>query len=248
MSKTYLISGGNRGIGKGLVAKLLSRPQSTLIVLVRDPSHDTSESLSSLPKAEGSKLIVEKYDAASTDSPFNAIKAVQSTNHIDVLDIVIANSGILTQYGPVSGVKASELESHFFINAVAPILLFQATLPLLKKSSNPKFFTISTSVASIGSMGEEAFDAVAYGVSKVAVNYAMRKLHFENADIVFQPLHPGWVKTEMGQYAADKSGFVERPPVELEQSVDGLLSEIDRATKEETSGRFFGFDGQELPW
>lgn len=154
MSVTYLITGGNRGIGKGFVGKLLSRPQTTVITLVRDPCHATSQSLSSLTKADSSKLIVEKYDAASNESPFRAIKAIQSTHNVDTLDIVIANSGMIEQYGPVAGVRSSDLESHFLINAVAPVLLFQATFPLLEKSSNPKFFTISTSIASIAAMGE----------------------------------------------------------------------------------------------
>lgn len=97
-------------------------------------------------------------------------------------------------------------------------------------------------------MGEVPFDTVAYGMSKVAVGYAMRKLHFENPEIVVQPLHPGWVKTEMGQYAADNSGLVKEPPMEVEECVDGLLREVDRATKEETSGRFIAWDGKEVPW
>ncbi len=63
MSTTYLVSGGNRGIGKGLVSQLLSRPNTTVITLVRDPNHATSQSLAYLPRAEASKLIIEQYDA-----------------------------------------------------------------------------------------------------------------------------------------------------------------------------------------
>ena len=88
MSTRYLITGGNRGIGKGLVGKLLNRPQTTVITLVRDPAHVTSQSLSSLPKADGSKLIVEQYDAGSNDSALRAISAIVSKHNIHALDVV----------------------------------------------------------------------------------------------------------------------------------------------------------------
>ena len=97
-------------------------------------------------------------------------------------------------------------------------------------------------------MGDLPFSTIAYGISKVSANYAMRKLHFEHPNIVVQPLAPGWVRTEMGQLLADVSGVVKEPPMEVEQSVDGLLSQMDRATKEETSGRVFSYDGEEVPW
>lgn len=85
-------------------------------------------------------------------------------------------------------------------------------------------------------------------MSKVAANYAMRKLHFENPKIVVQPSSPGWVKTEMGQYVADKSGVVKEPPLEIEESVSGLLRQMDGATKEGTSGRFLNHAGEEVAW
>jgi norsolorinic acid ketoreductase len=251
MSTTYLISGGNRGIGKGLVSTLLSRPNTTVITLVRDPNHGTSQSLSSLPKADGSKLIVEKYDAAASDSAFAAVQRLQAGHGIETIDVVIANTGILSQYGPIATVSAGDLSSHFQVNTVAPIMLFQATLPLLKNSTaahGPKFFTISTNAASITLTEKMPFDTVAYGLSKAAVNYVMHKLHFEEERIVVGLLQPGWVKTEMGQFAADSSRVASEPPLKIEESVEGLLKQVDGATKEGTSGKFLGYDGVELPW
>jgi norsolorinic acid ketoreductase len=248
MSTTYLITGGNRGIGKGLVGKLLTRPQTTVISLVRDPSHETSRSLTSLPIANDSKLIIERYDAASHDSPFHAIQNLQTNHNIAQLDVVIANSGTISHYSLMAAITPTELESHFLVNAVAPVLLFQATLPLLSKSHKPKFFLVSSSLASISGLGQEGFDTVAYGMSKVAANYAVRKLHFEHPGIVVQPLAPGWVRTAMGQYVADRSGVVEEPPLEVDEAVGGLLRQMDGATREGSSGRFVNYDGRELPW
>jgi norsolorinic acid ketoreductase len=248
---TYLITGGNRGIGAGLVAQLLLRPQTIVITLVRNPAHETSHSLSSLPQAEISRLIVERYDTSPNDSAFFTIKVLQCTYKIDALNVVIANSRIISHYAPVARISASDLEPHFQINAVAPILLFHATLPLLRKSSQaPKLFTISTSVASLALMGKVSFDEAVYGMSKVAVNYAMHKLHFEyeREGIVMGTLHPGWVRIAMEEFAADNSGLVEVPPLGLRSRWGVLLGVIDATTRERTRGRFLGWDGKELPW
>ena len=86
-----------------------------------------------------------------------------------------------------------------------------------------------------------------YNMSKAAVNYAMRKLHFEFPQIVVSPLHPGWVQTDMGGEAAKVVGVKEGPPVTIDASVNGLARQIDSATRE-TSGRFWGYDDAEVPW
>ena len=251
MSTTYLVSSGNRGIGKGFVSQLLTRPSTTVIALVRDPDHATSQSLSSLTKAEGSKLIVEKYDAVDTTAALTAVKSLQADHGITTIDVVIANTGIISQYGPIATVTVEELSSHFNINTVAPILLFQATLPLLRNSKaahGPKFFTMSTNLASMALTENIPFMTAAYGMSKAAVNFLMHKLHFEEKEVVVGLLHPGWVKTEIGQFGADHSGAATEPPLEIDESVAGLLKQVDGATKEGTSGKFVGYDGVELPW
>lgn len=61
------------------------------------------------------------------------------------------------------------------------IVLFQAVYALLKKSSLPRFIAISSAAARIGGPSVEApFGSVAYSASKAAMNWATRKIHFEN--------------------------------------------------------------------
>ena len=86
-----------------------------------------------------------------------------------------------------------------------------------------------------------------YSVSKAAVNFAMRKLHFEFPQIIISPFQPGWVQTDMGNKAAEVVGAKEGPPVTIAQCVTGLAKQFDNATRE-TSGRFWDFNGQEIPW
>lgn len=89
---------------------------------------------------------------------------------------------------------------------------------------------------------------VAYGTSKVALNFVTKRIHFEHADegIIAFPLHPGAVNTDMGLEAAPSFGR-ERFELEPEESARGVMDVIDRATLAE-SGRFWSYDGSELAW
>ena len=64
-----------------------------------------------------------------------------------------------------------------------------------------------------------------YGASKAVVNYTMRKIHFENEWLVSAPIAPGWVKTDMGDFAAKIVGM-ESAPQTLEMSVKGLVERV----------------------
>lgn len=232
------------GIGKGIIASLLLRPNATVIAAIRDLSN--SSDISSLPAGSGSKLIIVKVDATSPVDASAAIESLKSQG-ITHIDVLIANSGLLDQWGPVSKVDAQDLRNHIEVNTIAPILLFQAAFPLLEKSANPKFFVVSTNIASLELMPHIPLPTIAYGMSKAAINYAVKKIHHENPSISAVVLHPGWVQTRMGQHAADLAG-VDEVPVTIEQSVNGLLEQIDVTSKETLSGKFVGFDGNIIPW
>jgi norsolorinic acid ketoreductase len=50
---------------------------------------------------------------------------------------------------------------------------------------------VSSVLGSIGALGGEAGPALAYGVSKAAANFFVRKVHFEHEDVVALAIHPG---------------------------------------------------------
>jgi hypothetical protein len=60
----------------------------------------------------------------------------------------------------------------------------------------------------------------------------------ERRDLISIVIHPGWVKTEMGGSNA---------PTSVQDSVAGMLSVIKKTTATD-SGRFYDFEGDELPW
>lgn len=79
----------------------------------------------------------------------------------------------------------------------------------------------------LGSIGElrHAGPSLAYGMSKAAANFLVRKVHFECDGVTAVAIHPGWVKTDMGQGFADAVGYKE-PPMGIEECVKGLLEQV----------------------
>jgi norsolorinic acid ketoreductase len=132
------------GIGKGFVATYLLRPNHIVIAAVRDPSHSTSKSLSTLPTGTGSSLIVIPLDSSSETSIFEAIDILKSKYFISTLDVVIANAGIAHFYGTALQTPIQGARDHYNVNTLGALALFQATYPLLsaaskKGASIPKF-------------------------------------------------------------------------------------------------------------
>ena len=80
----------------------------------------------------------------------------------------------------------------------------------------------------------------AYRSSKAALNKVMRGLAAElkPEGILLCPIHPGWVKTDMGGANA---------AISVAQSAAGIYKLIDTLT-EAKSGHFLAWDGEELPW
>jgi NAD(P)-dependent dehydrogenase (short-subunit alcohol dehydrogenase family) len=88
--------------------------------------------------------------------------------------------------------------------------------------------------------GNRSGGMYAYRSSKAAANAVMKSMALDLAPrgIVAVPIHPGWAKTDMGGANA---------PVEPAESVAGVRRVIDGLTLER-AGRFWQYDGTELPW
>ena len=126
-------------------------PNSTVVAAVREPSHPTTKALSSLPKSDSTTLIIVKVDNASATDAYTAVAELKSKYNVQALDIVIANAGIAQGFPRVEEANVKDLWEHVRINAGGPLLLFQATLPMLSMASGaPKFITGSSAAWSVG--------------------------------------------------------------------------------------------------
>lgn len=242
---TYLITGANRGIGKALLETLIIRPNTVVIAGVRDIEKST-EDLSSVKVGADSKLIIVKIDSLAETDPYDAVVQLKSKYNITKVNVLISNAGILTTMGPTLEASEQAVRDHFEVNTIAPLTLIKAFKPLLEASESPKFFVITAHLGSIADMESLPIPTFAYGVSKAAANYLVRKIHFENPWLISQSFNPGLVQSDMGNAASVKLGMKEAPTT-LVDSATGLVKLFDVASRA-TSGTFTQATGQSIPW
>ncbi|KAJ9604751.1 hypothetical protein H2200_010865 [Cladophialophora chaetospira] len=227
MPIAYLVTGANRGIGRGLVEIYLSQPHGIVVAAVRDPAHPTSQSLKNLPKEQTTTLIIVQIRSESATDAVEAVKELKTSHGVNVLDVVVANAG----YGntdalvPIASARPADMIEHYQINAIGPVVLFGAVLPLLQKSQSPKFVTISSAAGSIEGLSNTPFPMTAYGSSKAALNWLTVKIHHEHPNIIAFPMHPGFIQTDMGNAGAAAWG-VDKAPFTLDRNVPGIAEVV----------------------
>ena len=174
-------------------------------------------------------------DEANIDA---CVKTMRS--QVDGLDLIINNAGAYPRGETPATLKATTMLQAFHLNAVAPMIVAQRCLDLLRSGDQPKIANISSKMGSLWWKEREGGGDYSYCSSKAALNMLTRTLAFDlrSETIIVVALNPGWVQTDMGGSSADLT------PVE---SVRGVLRVIERLTEADTS-KFFTWEGQEHPW
>lgn len=229
---TILVTGASRGLGYEF-ARQYAQAGAHVIATAREPAR--ADALGRLAAGSGGRIETRSLDAADPRS----ITALAQTLSGRALDIVIANAGV---YGG-DRQSADSLDPEAWVetlrvNAIGPALLAQALRPNLLAGGTRRFVAITSQMGSIG--GSASGNAIAYRSSKAALNMAIACLARSWAGDGLQLLlmHPGWVRTDMGGPGATLSP---------EESVAGMRRVIDGAGPE-ASGRFWQWNGTELPW
>ncbi|KAF7325989.1 NAD(P)-binding protein [Mycena kentingensis (nom. inval.)] len=247
----YLVTGANRGIGLGLVKELATRPNVIVFAGARNPAAESLVELSATHK----NVHPVKITLADEEDNKAAIATIEK--EVGRLDVVIANAGIANPTPPVATLDVSDLREKFEANTVGMVVLFQAAHKLLLASPTgaPVFAYISTAGASLTRY--TSMVATGYMMSKAAANFIIRDIDAQNPTLVAMAISPGWVQTDMGNSGAGRAGM-DQAPMTLPDSVDGILSRIDGATKEKSSGKFWNFkptsgnfwdiETDEIPW
>ncbi len=140
-----------------------------------------------------------KIDSTKPEDATAAIKEIQAQG-VDHLDIVIANAGISGHFSKVDGIEIPHLREFFEVNTVGTVALYTAAFPLLKKTADTKgagkpiFIALTTQASSIENLeANTPFLLGAYGASKVAINYLVRRAHYETEWLTAFVIDPGYV-------------------------------------------------------
>jgi NAD(P)-dependent dehydrogenase (short-subunit alcohol dehydrogenase family) len=225
--KTVLISGANRGIGLEH-AQRYAAAGAHVIAAVRDTA-------SSDLKALGANVDIIAYDAADPAAPTAVKKAIGDRP----IDLLFNNAGIYggdkQSFGSVDPDAFAEVIQ---INTLAPLLMAQALIDNVAASERKIIANQSSLMGSIADNGAGGYHA--YRASKAALNMLTKGLanDLRSRGVTVVTLHPGWVKTRMGGPNA---------PVTTADCAAGQQKILAALTPAQ-SGKFFNYDGKELPW
>lgn len=197
-AKTALITGANKGIGFE-VARELARMGLRVFLGARNvqAGRAAAEKL----KADGDVAFLE-IDVTNADSIRRA--AEELTSHVDRLDVLVNNAGILLEEDKDALTITPEIfETTLRTNTLGPWLVAQAFAPLLKKSRGPRIVNVSSG----GGQLEDGADgwAPGYCVSKTALNGVTVQLAAALPKCAVNSVCPGWVRTDMGGENANRS-------------------------------------------
>jgi NAD(P)-dependent dehydrogenase (short-subunit alcohol dehydrogenase family) len=235
---TVLITGANRGLGLEL-ARQYAADGWRVLACSRQPD---AEALDAIEQEHGdvSRHALEVTDAAS-------IAALASSLHGTAVDVLLNVAGVMHRRAVATEGSARAAFGGFdyddwtrvlAVNVLAPVRVAEAFLEHVAASDQRKIVTLSSELGSIGA--NETGGLYAYRSSKAAVNAVMKSMAIDLAPrgIIAVPMHPGWVRTDMGGPKA---------PLSAEESASGMRRVIAGLTLDD-SGRFLQYDGEELPW
>jgi NAD(P)-dependent dehydrogenase (short-subunit alcohol dehydrogenase family) len=230
MTPRILITGASRGIGLELTKQYLAAG-ARVLAAARKPGQGE---LSTLAAQHPQALSLVTLDVTREEHLPQAVAAVRS--QVDGLDLLINNAGMNLRGQSLGSYTREVMLETLHTNAVAPILVGQAFLGLLRRGNQPKLVHISSQVGSFtwNAHGRSPL----YAASKAALNMYTRCIALESPDITTVVVHPGWVQTDMGGPSA---------PLHVTDAVGQIRTLISRLEPSQ-NGHFLNYDGRPHPW
>ncbi|XP_048325636.2 uncharacterized protein LOC107433845 isoform X1 [Ziziphus jujuba] len=252
-----MVQGASRGIGLEFVKQLLEKNERGHVVATcRNPNEATG--LLNLKHKFDDRLSIQQLDVTVESTIEECAKSIQE--RYGSLNLLINASGVLSisdKLQPettLSKVQKSSLLFAYEVNAVGPILVIKHMWPLLKNgggSGTERDVAIVANLsARVGSIGDNRLGGWhSYRSSKSALNQLTKTISVEFArkkdPIICILLHPGTVDTDLSR--PFQRNVPEGKLFTKEFSVQKLLTIINGA-KRQDNGKFFAWDGQEIPW
>ena len=238
---SVLITGANRGLGLEFTRQYL-KDGWEVHAFCRQP--DKAAELGAMVADSRGNIHLREMDIGNKEQIEAAAKELKNLP----IDLLINNAGIADGYGrgvyemkedpDIQNYDFAFWEEMMRINTLAPAKIIGAFLENIRAGGQKKIASLSSGLGSITNLawaGKYGYCASKAGLNMVSKGLA-EWLNSEN--IIVISLSPGWTRTAMGGPHATNSA---------EESVSGMRHVISGLTLAET-GRFWNFDGEELPW
>lgn len=236
VQRHVVVTGANRGLGLALARGCGARGDA---VWAGCRSPEAADELRAL---DG--VVVLPLDVADADSIASFGDAMRRAT--DRVDVLINNAGVNAAAFGAERERTGVLDLHpdhvrqqMDVNAIGPMLVVRALLPLLRGAPRGVIVNVSSQLGAMA-LGSRMRRDIGYNASKAALNMITVALAGElgPGGMIAVAVHPGWVKTDMGG---------DQAPLAAEASADAMLTTVAALTPKD-NGRFLTWTGETHPW
>jgi NAD(P)-dependent dehydrogenase (short-subunit alcohol dehydrogenase family) len=247
--RVALVTGANQGVGRQVAKELVDH---SLTVLVGSRNLERGEAAA---REIGSGAIPLQLDVTDRVSIATAAERIRKDfGRLDLLvnHVAISNTrkGSLSiqEYAKItraSNASLDEIRAVWETNVFGTLAVYQAMLPLLRKSSDARIVNVSSAVGSLGENADpagsyHAFFSPVYPASKAAQNAITLAMmvELESTGIKVNLVSPGFAKTNLNGY-------------EGTQSVEDGAREVVRVAllgPDGPTGTFTRWENAPIPW
>jgi len=126
--KVAIVTGGSKGIGKGIAASLLQEG-ATVVITARNA--DELEDTAAMFRLQGKDVLAVVADMTKEADLQRLVNTtVQQLGHIDIL---VNNAGGIDAFGPLDTISMSQWRQVFEVNFFGLVALTQLVIPHMKK-------------------------------------------------------------------------------------------------------------------
>jgi NAD(P)-dependent dehydrogenase (short-subunit alcohol dehydrogenase family) len=165
--RVAIITGGGRGIGRGIALKFAEEGCS---VVIADILADAAEKTVRDVEAKGTRALFVRCDVSQNSDVQAMVK--QAIDKFGKIDILVNNAGTGAAPKPIADVSESEWDRTLSINLKGVFLCCKAVIPHMKEKKYGKIINMS-SVAAISPVSPVSYTASKGGVLTLTIDLAM---------------------------------------------------------------------------
>lgn len=195
-SRTAIVTGASRGIGRAIALRL-AEMGANLVLNYRNSVQGTEELIKELEE-KGVKAIAVQADISKFEEAEKLTKAAVDT--FGSIDILVNNAGI-TKDGLLLRMKEEDFDSVINVNLKGAFNTIKHVSGIMLKQRSGRIINISSVVGITGNAGQLNYSAAKAGILGMTKS-AARELG--SRGITVNAVAPGFIQTDMTEVLSDK--------------------------------------------